>query len=457
MMNNLKINHHFKNIDWDRAIVHLSVILFGLFAWTGVHAINMEMPIFVSMKGWNLPANITMAVQIASFGPLIYGFLQLCKCELNESWLILCLMCSNILAIGMLVVHINTTTLLIAGFFSGLVSSFSSVLFMPYLRDFDHVFIVSYYIGEGVSSIAGITVAIIQGMGNPMKCNNTIVGNTTEFASLESKLRFSERYFFLYVTVLLVLSLLSFLFLRYSPFIQNKRDSRHSIFVTQKIQLIGYQNNSELPASVSNHCVNDTRSIGHTSSKEENKVANDTIATANELSARKRIYLYALIGIYCFFSMGFLPSIQTYASLPYGEFAYELGVICVSCVFFFAYLMMIWIKVSDIRIISCLSLICLTAGCYIISLALLSPTPPLQKSTVGISLLVLSWCVLMGLASYLRLTILSLLKRASSSTAVLHIGAIIQAGSSFGTLIATLLINFTNLFKSGDSSAHHCA
>lgn len=83
---------------------------------------------------------------------------------------------------------------------------------------------------------------------------------------------------------------------------------------------------------------------------------------------------------------------------------------------------------SDIKIVNCLSLVCLIALCYVVCVALLSPTPPLRESTVDVVLIVLSWIVLAGVISYLKLVTVSLLKHISSPKAMFNMGVVMQTG-----------------------------
>lgn len=433
------------------AVIHLLVILFGASTWIGVNGIFVELPLLVSIapEGWNLPMYIVIVVQSANVGPAIYTFLHKNKRELNESLCILCLLCLQILAMGLLIFFYDKTTviggekhsliLLVSVFFNALVGCFSSVLFMPYLRDFDDIYIVSYFIGEGLSGVLPSIMALIQGVGEPLECN------TTEIISLNaSHVKFSGQYYFLFLTFVLVLSLIAFIILRYSSFVQSRKNLRDPNFFTQtKVQLVDYKRHNELDVSVN---------IDHILPKKESEEVNcSSLKKTNNLYVLRKIYLYILIGICCFFNNGFLPSIQSYSCLPYGHLAYLLSITCAQFVNPIACFLTFWIMVSNVKIINCLSLICLITGCYVICIALLSPAPPFQKSILGIGLIIFSWIILSAVISYLKLVIVSLLKHISSSKALFDIGIVMQAGSASGAIISFVLINFTKFFKMYDS------
>jgi len=451
MRDDWRIDCYLGHIKCGRAIVHLLVILFGMSTWIGVNGIFIELPLLVTIapEGWNLPAYIVIVTQSANVGPATYALLRKSKCQTNESSCILCLLCSQVLAMGLLIFFYDRTTiidgerhsliLLVSVFFSALVGCFSSVLFMPYLRDFDDVYIVSYFVGEGLSGVLPSLMALIQGVKERAACNVPFT-NTTKISLNASDLKFPGQYYFLFLTLILILSLIAFIVLRYSLFVQTNKSLPDPNFLTQT--RIDYKRRNE--PDINTYRIDNDR----TSTKKENKIANSfPFNKTNSLSVFRKIYLYTLIGVCCFLGNGFLPSIQSYSCLPYGHLAYQLSIICAQLVNPLACFLTIWIIVSDIKIINCLSLVCLIAGCYITYVALLSPTPPLQKSTVGVGLIVLSWIILMGVVSYLKLVIVSLLKHISSTKTLFNVGVVMQTGSASGAIVSFVLINFTDYFK----------
>nr|XP_012221372.1 PREDICTED: solute carrier family 52, riboflavin transporter, member 3-A-like [Linepithema humile] len=456
MIYHLRFNDYFGYVKCGRAVIHLLVILFGVSTWIGVNGIFIELPLLVNIapEGWNLPAYIVIVAQSANIGPAIYTFLYKCKCDLNESLCILCLLCLQVLAMGLLIFFYDEITviggeehslvLLISVFFNALVGCFSSVLFMPYLRDFDDIYIVSYFIGEGLSGVLPSVVALIQGVGERAECN-TDLNNITESVSLNASVtKSSGQYYFLFLTLVLILSFIAFIVLRYSPFVQSRKNLCNSNSLTQsKIQLVDYKHHNELDVIAS---VSHIQNVDRTLTEKECEATNFPINKANNLTDFRKIYLHILIGICCFFSNGFLPSIQSFSCLPYGHLAYQLSIICAQFVNPLACFLTFWIIVSNIKIINCLFLVCFITGCYVICIALLSPAPPLQESKIGIGLIILSWILLMGVISYLKLVIVSLLKQVSSSNALFNIGVVMQAGSASGAIISFILINFTDYF-----------
>lgn len=426
-------------------IVHLLVILFGVSTWIGINGILLELPLLVDIapEGWNLPVYIVIVIQSSNIGPAIYALLRKSKCQPNESSCILCLLCSQVPAMGLLIFFYDRTVaidgerysliLFVSVFFNALVGCSSSVVFMPYLRDFDDVYIVSYFIGQGLSGVLPSVVALIQGVSESAGCDVPLT--TTSLNAPD--LKFSERYYFLFLTLVHASLLIAFIVLRYSAFVQlNKSNSN---FLTQA--KADCKRCAESDVTVNDYRASVTKEIANYS----------PFVDASSLSLFRKIYLYILLGVSCFFSNGVLPSIQLYSCLPYGHLAYQLSIVCTQFVNPIACFLTLWVMVSNIKIINCLSLVCLISGCYVTYVALLSPTPPLQKSTVGVGLIVLAWIILMGVVAYLKLVLVSLLKHISSSKALFSIGVVIQTGSATGAIISFILINFTDYFKTYNS------
>lgn len=457
MRQNSENHYNFEDVKRGYVIIHFLVTMFGISTWISINGIFIELPLLINVtpESWNLPAYVVIVVQSANIGPAIYALLRKCKCKLNESLIILCLLCLQVFAIGLLIFFYDKTTiiggekhsliLLVSIFFSALVGCFSSVLFLPYLRDFNDIYIISYFVGEGLSGVLPSVVALIQDVKEDIQCitilNNTMISVSTPISN------FSVRYYFVFITFFLIFSFIAFIILQYSSFIQHRKDLFKSNFLTQsKIQLVNYkQRELDIIANV----INDTQNIDHASSKKQTTDSSHIDKLDN--SVLKKIYLYILIGICCFFSNGFLPSIQPYSCLPYGHLAYQMSIICTQFVNPLACFFAFWFKVSDIKIINYLSLISLIAGCYVISIALLSPTPPLQELKIGLILIVLSWIVLIAIMSYLKLIIVSLLKHTSSPKALFNVGIVMQTGSASGAIISFILINIANCFKTYNS------
>ncbi|XP_076667007.1 solute carrier family 52, riboflavin transporter, member 3-A [Andrena cerasifolii] len=433
-----------------RVIVHALITIFGISTWIGINGIYIQVPVLIntSPESWTLPAYLVLVIQSANVGPLFYTILKHFRYKINEPWWILCLLFSGACAMGLLTFFYSERTviggvehslaLFILTFFNALVGCFSSVLFMPYLLNFNENYLVSYFVGEGLSGVLPSIVALIQGIGDNSECE-TSKNDTTN--STGFGLKFSPNDYFLFIFVILFLSLTAFIILEYSSFVRNK-NSVHRSSVNSTF--------NEAQVNVPDDCCNiRAQNVKHSSLKEINK--NPIICDNSEgLTKQMRYYLFLLLGICCFFSNGFFPSIQSYSCLPYGNVAYKLSITFAQFANPLACLLAFWFVVSDIKVINYLSTVCLIIGSYVTCLALMSPTPPLQDTKLGVFLVVVSWTVLIGLISYLKLIIVSLFRNTMLPKMLFDAGAIMQVGSASGAIFSFVAINFTGYFQVHD-------
>ena len=113
----------------------------------------------------------------------------------------------------------RSTGLFISVFFLSLVDCTSSVMFLPYMGVFKQTYLNSYLIGEGMSGFVPSLVALGQGVsGNPDCVNGTQ-------ADMAMQARFSTSTFFIFMLVIMVLSLTAFLLLHYLPLSRTERSS----------------------------------------------------------------------------------------------------------------------------------------------------------------------------------------------------------------------------------------
>lgn len=426
--------------------VHFLIILFGISAWIGINGIFIQTPMLIntSPQGWALPAYLVLVIQAANFGPLIYTILQYFQWKINEPWWILCLLVSGTSAMGLLSFFYSEKTvvagdeysivLFILTYFNALVGCFSSVLFMPYLRSFDKKYLTSYFIGEGLSGVLPSIVALIQGIEDRLECRISRNDTNPESSSDSFSLKFSPNEYFLFIFVILFLSLVAFAVLEYSSLIKStKRISRS----------VGIAFNGGQVDVPQKHYTNAVQTVKHYSLKEKSFLHEDS----KQLTKQMRNYLFTLLAICCFFGNGFLPSIQSYSCLPYGNIAYKLSITFAQFANPLVCLLAFWLKVSNIKIINYMSVICLGICSFDTYLALMSPSPPLQKTELGIVLVVLSWTLLIGLISYLKLTIVSVLRNTELPKMLFNAGVIMQIGSAFGAIFSFVTINMTNYFE----------
>ncbi|XP_043483402.1 solute carrier family 52, riboflavin transporter, member 3-B-like [Leptopilina heterotoma] len=438
-------------------IVHILITTFGISAWLGINAIFVELPILVNTtKEWNLPMYIVIMVQVANIGPLSYILARKFGFKFHESrWIFSMLMFGAIIMLLLAFFYEKTLTynnkeynfvLLLVTFLTALINCSSSLLFMPYLRYFREIYLVSYFIGEGLSGILPSIIALIQGSGSS-DCDN----------SSASSARFTSKYYFIATFLLLVLSLVAFFLLEKLSLVKNERILEEEI-----------KNEDCRRKSWSKSCEpgedgeNSTNSEGkkELESNEQNHI--ESLSSERETDNRTKlqlsfkIYLYFLLGVMCLLGNGFLPGIQSYSSLPYGNQTYHLTATLsqlanpTAC---FLVMLFSTTSSSSSRVINSLSAIVFVICGYVMYLAFESPEPPLQHSVIGKVLVISSWILLIGLISYVKLAITTIFRHESQSENLFRIGIVMQFGSACGALVSFLLITFTRLLNSYDSCA----
>ncbi|XP_043503695.1 solute carrier family 52, riboflavin transporter, member 3-A-like [Polistes fuscatus] len=435
-------------------VLHLLVVLFGISAWIGVNGIFVQLPILIncSPEGSALPTYIVIAIQMANVGPIIYMFFQQMQFKVNEFCCILGVLIVGNISMALLVFFYNKTVVLynseyslalfILTFFTALVGCFSSVLFMPYLRNFDKAYMISYFIGEGLSGVLPSSVALIQNIGG-----NTEYVTNSNITSIEivSNLNFTPLYYFLFIFIVLLLSLVAFVILQYSSFVQdikenskgNERSSR------DKIQATRYNVKNKPISIVDKLCLENELTIEHHDERKEARCLN----IHYKMSLCKKAYLLILMSSLCFFGNGFLPSIQSYSCLPYGYITYQLSITLVQFANPIACFITFFIIPENVNIIHSLSAITFILCIYVTYVALMSPFVPLKQSKIGIIIILISWTILIGIISYTKLVIISIFRQIQKVNILFYIGIIMQAGSASGAIISFTLINFTDFFR----------
>ncbi|KAJ8670376.1 hypothetical protein QAD02_001635 [Eretmocerus hayati] len=436
-------------------LVHTLVMIFGTSAWIGVNGIFIQLPLLVNPlpEKWGLAAYLVIIIQLANVAPVMYGLLRRFSCRISESNCISVMLVFASVVMGLLAFWYEWTfiifekerslALFILTFFTAAVSCSSSVLFMPYLRNFKEVYLVSYFIGEGLSGVMPSIVALIQGIDESLVCNNTNQQSISE--GEETLPRFSSKYYFLFLCTCLCVSFFAFLILDKLPYLNKEKISSQEL--DNKLLCNEIQNNQVLSknsitqmneAKIDTYNKTDIQGI---------PINHDT--QKNHSSTLDETCLYILLGVVCFLANGFLPSLMPYSCLSYGNMTYHLSTTFSQIANPTACLFALWFLPQGRKIIIWLSLLISFSSCYIIYLALVSSNAPLRDSDLGVVLVILSWIIVVALISYMKLIITSVFRRKSEET-LFGVGIVMQAGSACGAVLSFLLINFTSLLQRHD-------
>ncbi|XP_015263352.1 PREDICTED: solute carrier family 52, riboflavin transporter, member 2 [Gekko japonicus] len=430
---------------------HVLVALFGMGSWVAINSLWVELPVVVKKlpEGWNLPAYLSVLIALGNVGPMSVTLTHhLAPGRLKERWLIHAV---QLLAVGaalFLALFWDWTTAvasaehslayLVLAFLLALVCCTSNVSFLPFMYQFPPIFVRTFFIGQGLSALLPCVLALGQGVGQ-LECLNGTHGNASRPHYLEEN--FSATTFFWLLAGLLAVSALAFLALLLwhkeggsSP---GKGSSQESVASEESFPL---QTDGAPTAD------------GTAESPGPEAPAKPQAAS---FWTRRNIYLLVLLGVCSALTNGVLPSVQSYSCLPYGGMAYHLSVVLSNIANPVACFVAMFLLCRSSLGLGLLSALGGVFGAYLMVLAAFSPCPPLVGSPVGVALVVTSWILFMGLFSYLKVVIGSLLHEAGHA-ALVWCGTIIQVGSLVGALLMFPLTSVYHLFRSGTDCVDNC-
>lgn len=464
-------------ITLEKVKLAFLICVFGTGSWVAVNGLWVELPVLVgqSPQQWSLPSYLTVVIQLANIGPLVYLLLQkyaICKSKVvTETRTIYFILFVGALASILLAFTwketsvINnkpySTSLIVLSFFMATVDCTSSVTFLPFMANFPSKFMTIYYVGEGMSGLVPSVVAMIQGVGKQsytceervvtknMSLNyttkkggaharsTTVLKNGTMFNSTEivpsyfhTEPRFSATVFFVVITCIMVCSLTAFILLIR---IKNKN-----------VKLECTQDAQEMDQYNSTKCLQESNASFY---KDKNSGPNSSApSTVGQLNNRKYYFLLLLNGVINGISNGVLPALQSYACLPYGNNIYHLTLTMsavanpVCCFLYFL------ASVQSSVVIFIGVCVYLASASYTIGIAATSPCPLWNDSSAGGVVVLLVTVFGVGLVSYLK-TAISTVIRSHGYKGLLLCGVSVQVGSLVGALIIFPLVNVYGYFK----------
>lgn len=362
------------NLSQNRnLLVDLLAIFFGISGWIGITSVYLELPLIVDKapEGWKLPSYIAILVQAGNIANLIYILYEkYSPVKVRESQWIYAMMISGcVAALGLAFLYQQTGEmngkqhsvwlLIFTGVFAA-IGCLSSVLSMPYMGRFKEMYLVTYLFGQGLNAFISSLVALIQGSGGKRDC--IITSNSTETTASEligSEPTFGPRIFFLFVFVMMVLSLISFILL-------------HNLDQCKRERVLAHANGS-----------------GGGDSKRYSVDMYEVIPTERyEMSRFTYFYLMLLIGAISFIGYGVFPGLQSYSCRPYGVMAYHLAAALSAFANPFACITaMFWSSISLKNLFAQSATIAVISG-YLLYTAIQSPSPPFVGTLFGNVLIV---------------------------------------------------------------------
>lgn len=386
------------------------IVIYAISSWVDVISVRAEVPFMMNElpEGWNLPSYLSFANILTNVGPALY--LIICRLYQgknkaeernthNRKDIILSFAIISIEIVSMILISFfwNRTTyiggsnhsiaLMVLLFFSGLCSSLSNLVYLPYMARFSTRYISAYYLGNGLGGFIPGLIGLGQGLGGDPTCLNvTVLTNSScstgscsdslsqyKLVPQYSPPRFSVQIYFIIVSCLLVASLISFYCLNYTSLRQHqvlRNCSQTEHFIQGK----------EKDADHSKEIKNLEESITPAPVKDQ------------KYSKYKFVIYLLLTGIVHAVMFGFFPSIQPFSSLPYGGAVFNLAIRLSFMCSALASIATMFISRPPEKLLFGITLVGLISFVYQFVLALQSPSPVLQNETIGAVLVVCLFC-----------------------------------------------------------------
>ncbi|XP_067267123.1 riboflavin transporter 2 [Chanodichthys erythropterus] len=442
-------------------LTHVLAVLFGMGSWVTICGLWVELPLIVPQvpEGWYLPSYLSVIVQMANIGPLFVTLMHRFRPgTLSETAVIYFIVGFGILASLFLAFFWSETVvvqgversvpLLLLVFFISIVDCTSSVTFLPFMMQLKAKYLMTYYIGEGLSGLVPALVAMVQGVG-VMECVNAsqiLRSNETHLNKSEidanylvphyQPANFSVEAYFFFLTAMMVVCLVAFLLLNYHPAVARERPS------------------------------NSNGSGNHISRWKNKKSEQKPMMRSQKAKPRSRfgtgtytwiqvVYIYIILAWVNALTNTGLPSVQSYSCLPYGNQAYHWSATMANVANPIACFITMFYTQRSLVLMGVLTSIGSLIGVYIMGMAVLSPCPLLVNETSGTVIIVLAWFFFIFVLSYVKV-IVAVILRDEGHSALVWCGAVVQLGSMLGAVTMFPLVNIYDFFISGDPCNTNC-
>ncbi|XGW04854.1 hypothetical protein V3C99_015768 [Haemonchus contortus] len=402
-------------------IIYALVVAFGSCTWIGTNSVWMQLSMFTSElpEGWNLPSYLSVVVQIACIGPLIYTIVHKgCKTvEIPHTRLIfIFLVMACICQLGLVFLWKETVAIGSQRYSLGLylllfglavVDAMSNVLFMPFMAKFHPAYLNAYFVGMGFSSLIPSILSLIQGSSS-YTCEGDVPHYTPP--------RFSAAVFFLIIFFSTCNSAVAFLIL-YLKAVKQPSPSEQSIS----------DNNTEVT---------------------ETEITSEEEHEGLALPGRSYLFILLTVSLVNAQMNGIIPSISSFCALPYSQATYHYSIALSNVMMPLASFLSFFLIVRKLPYLGLLSAMSTCTTIFLIYLAALSPAMIFNSRSIGAALSILASMIAAGLHSYLRVAFASRLRECDQSESRLFwCGVFTQIGSFTGSMVM-LIVNLNQVFKS---------
>lgn len=435
-----------KSRKWAETTCYVLIIIMNLSTWIDLNSIWVELPLIVNSapERWTLPSTLSLIISLANIFPILVIFIRWrLGRRFSEIPYIYVIIIVGILAcvcIGLFWQHRafiygveRSYALILAVFALAILDCTSSLVFCDYMRRFKAKYLQAMFIGESLTGTLPTLIALAQGVGGEARCVR--FNETAALQAVYSEPRFSVSVFFFLVAGIIMLSLVAFLFLRRTSVIQlaNASDQRQLECPLETCEmLLKEQNHLSKPRRLS-------------------------LSTPNSMTQRQFYILQSFNVVNSAILYGCLPTLITYALLPYGQKAFYYCSVLAPISYPLSALYGIVRPTIATSWIVLGSIVGSLIAFWIVIIAFQSPCPMWSDTLHGAIIMIIAWFTSSFILSYVRVASGNRIKLAwPKEDGLFNFGVSVQMGIIFGVLPMYLVINVYEFLQDRQPCVTYC-
>ncbi|CAF1080123.1 unnamed protein product [Adineta steineri] len=438
----------FTSVRWAQTACFVLIAIMNLSAWIDLQGLFVEIPLIIphTPEGWTLPSIAAICICAANIVPAIVVILRWWQGKkFSEIPYIYLIIIVGVIACFVLALFWQRTIfifgrersiwLLSCIFILSMLDCTSSLVFFDYMKRFRAQYLQAAFLGEALTSAIPTILILAQGVAGETICIQT--GNSTIFEPTYTQPRFSVRIFMFCIAGIIVASLIAFILLRW----------------TNIVTLADAADVDERKKIKSN------TDIVHEESEPMVTIVKSQTSSKSTKTMSKRVFRLLLVinTINSTIAYGCLPSLSTYALLPFGQTAFYYWSVTIPIAYPLSLILSLFWKSVSTNMIIFQSIFNAFLSALIFIIAKQSPCPWLADTTQGALMIITIWFIMSFISGILRIAIGNRIKSEwIDEKGMFYYGATVQLGLLLGTIPIYFLINVFNLFIDRQPCQTYC-
>ncbi|CAF0989427.1 unnamed protein product [Rotaria sp. Silwood1] len=301
----------------------------------------------------------------------------------------------------------------------------SSLVFFDYMKRFRTQYLRAVFLGEALTSAIPTVLILAQGVAGETICIQKI--NSTLLEPSYTQPRFSVKIFMFCIAGIIIASLIAFILLRW----------------TSIVRLADAAEKNVREKAISNRNVAVEENLPMV-----NVIKSRTSSKSIQHMPRRLFFLFLILNtVNSTISFGCLPSLSTYALLPFGQKAFYYWSVLLPIAYPLALLLSIYWKHVSNHVIVLQSIFNWLLATFIFIIARQSPCPWLADTIQGALMIITVWFIMSLTSGFLRITIGNRIKSEwEDDKGMFYYGGTVQLGLLLGTIPIYILINVFGVF-----------